>query len=327
MSKVSFLMDGSRHASTRRFLSRVFQRLEIDSLPPLLAHRAADQLDKGRAAGGMDLVADFGRDLALFSLHALLGIPLAECHEIAAAARKIARYFDREPRSIRELAEGDQNAGRILDYFVDLARQRIARPSSDGVSRMVALAREEAEVGERDLAGYLAFFFVAGEETSAAAIALSAAMLAERPALRAAIAREPDVARPAAREFLRLTSTFQYVSRVASADLELGGCKISKGNLVHIALGAANRDPAAFPDPDEIRFDRERPEALPFGSGPHRCLGANLATLELVAAILAISQAPDIRLEAPLQFEPLLRIPALARARITFDAPSAALRS
>jgi hypothetical protein len=325
MSKVSFLMDGSRHASTRRFLSRVFQRLEIDRIPQLLAQRASGQLDKGRSAGGMDLVADYGRDLALFSLHALLGIPLAECHEMAAAARRIARYFDRAPRSIRELAEADQHAARLLDYFVELARRRLADPSSDGVSRMVSLAREEADVGERDLAGYLAFFFVAGEETTAAAIALSAAMLVERPALRAAVAKGPDAARAAAKEYLRLTSTFQYVSRVAAADLELGGRQVFRGNLVHIALGAANRDPAVFPDPDEFRLDRERQEALPFGLGPHRCLGANLATLELEAAILAIARAPEIRLEVPLHFEPLLRIPTITRAWVTFDASSAKL--
>jgi cytochrome P450 len=186
---------------------------------------------------------------------------------------------------------------------------------------VIDLAQRELGVDDLQLAGYCAFFFVAGEETTATAIARTSIMLAGWPDLRARLAAELDLVPHAAREFLRLTSPFQYVTRIAACDMEIGEQQVRAGQSVNIVLAAANRDPTVFPDPDVFKLDRAGPEAVPFGYGAYRCLGAGMATLETEAAISALVRFPDLRLaEAPPLSEPRLRVPALASAKARFAA-------
>ena len=318
LSTISFFTIPPDHDQIRRFLSKVFQKLDLASLPAQLALRATVQLETGRLAGQIDLAADFGRDLALYAIHKLLGIPLPDCHAVAEMARAVALYFDAAPRPLGAILDADKRLGGLLQYFRDLIHQRRLSPSNDGLSWMIRLAEDDLGVDDLQLAGFCAFFFVAGEETTATAISRAMVMLAQRPDLRANLVAQPALVPKAAKEFLRLTSSFQYVVRVPIRDLKIGSHEVRSGQNVVVVLAAANRDPEAFPDPDSIRFDRSGPEALAFGYGAYRCLGARMATIELEAAILALSRVPDIQLAEPALSEMRLRVPALASARARF---------
>jgi cytochrome P450 len=137
-----------------------------------------------------------------------------------------------------------------------------------------------------------------GIETTEGMIANAALMLLERPQHAARAAEDPAVLEAAIEESLRLEPAAAVVDRYATEDLELGGARIGRGELVRISIAAANRDPALFPDPDHFALDRGRGRHLAFAQGPHVCVGVHLARLEARAALMALLRGlPDLRLD------------------------------
>jgi cytochrome P450 len=326
LASVSFYTQPPRHILLRKFISRLFQRLEMTGLRAALEGRARALLSDARQTGGLDLASGYGGDLALFAIHTLLGLPWDDCVALAEKVRGIAWIFDMSPRSLREMAHAEAQVGKILDYFEPEILRRRNRGEADGLSLLVRLADSELDLCDRDLAGFCAFFFVGGQETTATGIAASALMLLEQGATRARLADDPAKLAGAAREFLRLAAPFQYVVRVAGRDLTMGGEAIRSGDRVNLILGAANRDPAAFPDPDGIDSERTGSESLAFGHGAYRCLGARLAQIETEVALAGLLANPDLQL-APetVAWEKRTRVPALARAWARFTDGGAAL--
>jgi cytochrome P450 len=142
-------------------------------------------------------------------------------------------------------------------------------------------------------------------------------ILLQRPDLRARLSRDPSLHKGAAVEFLRLASPIQYVARQLRADIEIEGQLIRAGEPVMLMLGAANRDPAAFPDPDEPVLGRSGERPLTFAAGPYTCVGAQLATLEVEIAVRKLLDRPNLVLSstAPvwsdrMNIAPLLRLEA-----------------
>jgi cytochrome P450 len=319
LSTISFFMDPPRHIDVRGFLSQVLQGLDMMGLRAQLRMRADQLIAAGRAAGTIDLAGGYGYDLALFAIHRLLGIPLEDCNHLAAIAREVARFFDVVPRSLRQLVEADTRLGELLAYFHLLIQQRRRENRDDGLSLMIRLAERTLGVSDVELAGFCAFFFVAGEETTGTGIARSSVMLAAQPALRSRLAAEPDRMPHLVREFQRLTSPFQYVTRIAVRDVTVAGTLVRAEQTVNVILASANRDPAVFADPDAIDLDRTGPEAIPFGYGAYRCIGVGLATLELDVAVSALLRCPDLRLApgSPV-WERRMRVPSLISAQAFF---------
>ncbi|MEO8926167.1 MAG: cytochrome P450 [Caulobacteraceae bacterium] len=319
LASVAFYTNPPRHGVLRRFTSHLFQRLEMSGLRVRLEDHAAALLAAARLAGGIDLVAGYGGDLALFAIHTLLGLPSEDCVALAGVARDIGWIFDASPRSLRELRHAESEVGRLLDYFEPAIAARRAGREADGFSTLVRLNDAELGLGDRDLAGFCTFFFIGGQETTATGIAASAVMLLEEDAARAALTANAGKLTGAAREFLRLAAPFQYVVRVATADAAIGGETIGAGERVNIILGAANRDPAAYPHPDTIDFDRAAPDSLAFGHGAYRCLGAGLAQVETEVALAGLVANPDLRL-APgtAVWGKQTRVPSLTRAWAEF---------
>jgi len=320
LSTVAFYTNPPRHPQLRRFISRLFQGLEFSGLRARLERRADRLLLAAREAGGLDLAAGYGSDLALFAIHTLLGLPSEDCVALARIAREIAWIFDASPRSLRELAHAEAQVGKLLDYFEPEIVRRRGRNQTDGFSLLVRLGDRELGSSDRELAGFCTFFFIGGQETTATGIATSALMLLERDLLRARLIAEPEKLAGATREFLRLAAPFQYVVRIAGRDRAIGGETVRSGERVNIILGAANRDPAAFPNPDAIDLDRAAPESLAFGNGAYRCLGAGLAHVETEVALAGLLANPDLRL-APqtVAWQRQTRVPALARAWVEFS--------
>jgi pimeloyl-[acyl-carrier protein] synthase len=320
LSGVAFYTNPPRHGVLRRFTSHLFQRLEMTGLRARLQLRSAMLLLDARRAGGLDLVAGYGSDLALFAVHTLLGLPSEDCVALAGIAREVAWVFDATPRSLRELRHAEAQVGRLLDYFEPRIVRRREAGDEDGFSILVRLNESELGLNDRDLAGFCTFFFVGGQETTATGIAASALTLLQRDDLRARLIAQPAKLAGATREFLRIAAPFQYVVRIATRDGVIGDEEIRSGERVNIILGAANRDPVAFPDPDKIDPDREGPDSLAFGHGAYRCLGAGLAQVETEVAIAGLLANPDLHL-APgtVVWETRTRVPALARAWAEFE--------
>jgi cytochrome P450 len=182
---------------------------------------------------------------------------------------------------------------------------------------LVRLADEQLGCSDRELAGYCTFFFVAAEETTSAAISGAAHLILQRPALRAQLSGDLSLVPQAAREMLRLVSPVQYVWRQVGEDLRLEGQLIRAGEPLMLVLGAANRDPGVFRNPNDVDLERKGPESLVFAAGPYRCIGAQVAAFEVEVAMRALLAKPRIQLspQPPVWSErmnvaPLLQLPA-----------------
>ncbi|MGI8840518.1 MAG: cytochrome P450 [Caulobacteraceae bacterium] len=319
LSNVAFFTNPPLHTQLRKFMFRLFQGMDVKVMRPALEQQVRAFLRAAKRDGGFELAAGYGNDLALFAIRTLLGLPSEGAAGLAATAREVAWIFDLTPRSMREFRRAEVHAGELLDYFEPRIAASRAGSDEGRFSQLVGRSDSELELSDRELAGLLTFIFSGGLETTAMGIAASALMLLEHDDLRARLIAEPDRIPGAAREFLRLATPFQYVARIASREAEIGGRAIAAGERVNVILGAANRDPAAFPDPDAIDLDRRGPDSLVFGHGAYRCLGAGLAQMETEVAIAAVLANPDLRL-APgsVAWEKQMRVPAMTRAWAEF---------
>jgi hypothetical protein len=306
-----------RHDSFRRLLAQALSGIRRLNLPELLERRADLVLERGERDGAIDLAGGYGRALALFVIGSFLGVPEDDLPELNVLAVDLWAVFERILPSVNTLIRLDKAAAALMDYFARLIESRRQNPADDGASLLVRLADEQLRCSNEELAGYCTFFFIAAEETTATAISGAALMLLQRPGWRAQLASDPARIPQAVRELLRLASPVQYVARQLRVDIQISGQLIRAGDAILLMLGAANRDPAAFPNPDEPELDRSGPESLVFAPGPYRCIGAQLATFEVEVAVRKLLERPRIQLSPDppiwtdrMNIAPLQRLPA-----------------
>jgi cytochrome P450 len=293
---LSLLTRPPRHDQVRRVLSQAIGGIRKMNFAAFIEEQADELLAEGAREGAIDLAAGFGRAIPLRLIGRFLGVPDADLPALGAVATGLIAVFERNVPSIRLLKALNCDAGVLMDYFGRLIAVKRKQPGEDGISLMVQLADRELACADEELAGYCTFFFIAAEESTGAAISHAALTVLERPPLRAMLTGAPARVAEAVPELLRLASPVQYVARQAGVDLTIAGQAIGAGDTVMLMLGAANRDPAVFPDPDEVILGRSGPEALVFAAGPYRCVGAQLATLEVEIAISKLLQFPGLRL-------------------------------
>jgi cytochrome P450 len=166
-------------------------------------------------------------------------------------------------------------------YFYELYQDRSVNPRDDIPSLILSLAVDGQPIGEQEFLCFMSTLVMAGLDTTANAAANMLQLLADRPALRAELIADPGRTAPAVEEMLRFVTPLPALARVTTEPVELGGVAIPAGERVQMVFAAANHDPAEFECPEEVRFDRSPNRHLSFGAGPHRCLGAHLARLEL----------------------------------------------
>jgi cytochrome P450 len=209
---------------------------------------------------------------------------------------------------------GDEAIGarqaEAMGSFMALFREEIAErrraPRDDILTGLVQAADEgrlreapdSEKLGEDELAFFGPFLVLAGNETTRHAIAHGMLALLERPDELARLREDPSLVATAADEVLRWTSVIRAMRRVAMVDAELGGKQIRKGESVVMVYASANRDAAVFDEPFEFRIDRSPNDHLSLGIGPHYCLGANLARMELQVVLeRVVTRLPGLRLE------------------------------
>jgi cytochrome P450 len=244
--------------------------------------RIVDQLlDAVEARDEMDIIDDLAYPLPSNIITELLGVPMPDrgvfrqwSADIAAASTWTAPVLER--------AHASQHA--LADYLRELIAARRVAPSDDLLSTLVAAESEHLLSEEEVLATCVLLLFV-GHETTTNLIGNGTLALLRHPGERRRMQSDPVLIRSAIEELLRYDSPVQGAFRRAKVDLEVGGQSIRQGEHVLLLLGAANRDPEQFPDPDTLDLGRADNRHLSFGFGPHYCLGAMLARLEGQAAI------------------------------------------
>ena len=193
-----------------------------------------------------------------------------------------------------QLAAGQQAVTEFLAYLEVLVAERRRRPGDPAHDMLTRLILGESEDGERlsaeELLQNCIFILNAGHETTTNLIGNALATLPDHPDQRARLLAEPGLIRTAVEEFLRYESSNQLGNRLCVRDCDIGGVRITAGTPVTLCIGAANRDPAQFPDPDRLDLAREPNRHLAFGLGVHQCAGLAVARLEGRVAITRFLQ-------------------------------------
>jgi cytochrome P450 len=198
------------------------------------------------------------------------------------------------------MAEGDRSARQFMAYLRAIVKERRARPQADLMSAMMAAEERGHRLSDDEVVTMAEQLFTAGHGTTRNLIGNAVLALLRNPAEFSKLQRNPQLVESAIEEALRYDSPTQAPNpQVATEDVEIDGRKISSGEVVTVLIGAANRDPAKFPDPDRFNIERADGEHLAFSHGAHYCLGASLARLQAQIAVGAIARRmPQLRLAA-----------------------------
>lgn len=291
-------VNGERHARLRRLISTAFTPERVDAMRPGIERRVR-QLAAGLAARGaaVDFIEEFAYLLPVNVICDVLGIPEGDRSIFRQPVSHLADALD--PGWIyADLAAADEAATELARYFRDLLAGRRAKPTNDLLGALIRLNDEAHEpVGLEVLVANAVLLLLAGFETSVGALGNGLMILCEHEELRAQLQTDPGLAPQFLAEVLRYDSPVQLTARRAATNVRLGAVDIAAGSSVIVALGAANRDPRRFDDPDTFRLGRPDASKLSFGSGRHFCLGARLARLEgEVAFALLPRLLPELRL-------------------------------
>ncbi|BBX00400.1 cytochrome [Mycolicibacterium moriokaense] len=279
------MMDDPRHSHIRRLVSsgltpRMIARVEDD-----LRTRARRLLDSVTPGEPFDFLVDVAAELPMQMICILLGVPESERHWLFEAIEPQFDFGGSRKASVGQLTP-EEAGSRMYTYGQELIASKRAEPTDDMLS-VVANATVEDEsltgssLSEVELYLFFSLLFSAGAETTRNSVAGGLLALIENPDQMHALRDDLEQLPTAIEEMVRWTSPSPSKRRTATRDVELAGCQIKAGDKVQIWEGSANRDPAAFDDPDTFNITRKPNPHLGFGHGVHYCLGANLARLEL----------------------------------------------
>jgi cytochrome P450 len=311
--------DPPDHTRLRGLVVKAFSARRVEEMRPRIQQIVDETLDRLIAQARMDLIADFAFRLPVIVICEMLGIP-QEHHELFfSSARTGGRLLDPVPLTRAEIDAANASNLASEEYFRSLIELRRQHPGNDLITQLVQAEEEGNKLSNEELTANIILLFGAGHETTVNLIGNGLLALYRNPDQLRLLRGNPSLITNAIEEFLRYDGSVQLTGRVALSDAEVGGRKVAKGESVLCLLGAANRDPAAFPDADRLDITRANIRPLSFGGGIHYCLGAQLARIEAEIAILTLlRRLPALRLDDPEhpQWRPtfvlrgLLRLPA-----------------
>jgi pimeloyl-[acyl-carrier protein] synthase len=302
-------LDGDRHRRVRDAFGGLFTARRVGRYRAIIAERAAALIDQVAPAGSMDLVGDFARPLPFAVISDVLGVPPADRDWLGEALIVLMRGFARQRDSDRIAVQAANDAaGQLVSYFAALLDQRAAAPADD---LMTALAARHADGEDRqDLLANCIFFVLAGHQTTTTLLTLGTHLLCTHPSAVAALQKDPGRWPAAVEEMLRLITPTTFTGATPRTDADIHGVTCPAGQPRLLFLAAANRDPAAFPDPDRFDISREPNPHLSFAAGAHFCLGAPLARVHGEVALstlftrlprLTALTPPDITASVPIR--------------------------
>jgi cytochrome P450 len=289
--------DGDDHRRLRRLVTKAFTPRVVERLRPRIQEIADELLDAVVDEGEMDLVDAYAFPLPITVIAELIGIPT----EDRGRFRVWSDTFVRPALSEEDQALFAEQTGEFIAYLDDLFARRRATPRPDLLSALLEAEEEGDTLSEEELYSMVVLLIVAGHETTVSLIGNAALALLTHPDELARIRDDPARVTDAIEEILRFDAPVERaLTRFATAEIELGGQTIRRGDLVIPIIGSANRDEQRYERPNVLDVGREDTKHLAFGRGRHFCLGAPLARLEAEIAIRAlVERLPGLRLAGP----------------------------
>jgi cytochrome P450 family 109 len=265
--------DPPRHTHLRRLVNKTFTLKRIEALTPWITSVVNELLDElGRTES--DMMQFYTIPLPVKVIARLLGIRGEEYPTFKRWSDALMAVSSMPPE------DRARSTQEMMAYFGRMARDRRAHGADDLITALVEAEVEGASLAEQDILGFCVLLLIAGNETTTNLLGNLLNVLVARPALWQQLREDRSLVETVIEETLRYESPIQRLGRNTTREVEVSGVRIPEGANVSIYYGAANRDPAVFPHPDEFRLDRDLRNHVAFGAGIHYCLGAPLARAE-----------------------------------------------
>lgn len=316
--------DPPDHTRLRRLVARAFTPRTVEQLRPRVEELVDARLAALRPAGTADLLQELALPLPVAVICELLGVPERERSRFLRWAQHLAPRLDIDLfRDEERNRLGDAAAAELTTFLSELVEHADRRDPDGLLSALVALEDDGDQLSRDEIVSMAALLLVAGFETTTNLIGNGLVALLDAPEQLVRL-RDGEVdASVAVDELLRFAGPVQFAQRILTEDVELAGHDIPARTLVALLVGAANRDPLVFDEPDRLDVGRRPNPHLSFSAGIHHCLGAALAKLEAEIAMPAIlRQLPDLRTTAPLEWRPTFVLRGLLRLPVAWSAPS-----
>jgi cytochrome P450 len=310
-------MDEPDHSRVRGPIQRALAR-RVAGLAPAAARIVEAQL-AALPEGAFDVLADYALPIPIAVMGCLLGVETGDVARFRALSEAALAVFDagadtRTQKSTKAASEA------ISDLLDEVMARRRAQPGDDLVSDLLAAQAAGETLSDSEIRVNCMNLLLGGNVTTADLIATGVDLLLRHPAQLARLRAAPELIGPAVEEVLRFEPPTNGTQRVASREVEIGGCQIRRSQVAAVMIAAANRDPAVFPHPHSFDIGRRGAPHIAFGGGPHLCIGAPLARLEARTAIAGIiGRFPHLRLadpDAPPQWRPHPAFHGLASVRV-----------
>jgi cytochrome P450 len=320
MVKQMLFLDPPAHTRIRNLAAAAFSPARVARLREHIQEIVDRLLEAVEPRGRLDVIADLANPMPAIVTAEMLGVPTADHAQLKAWSADFAEVLgnfqhnpDRAPRVLASL-EG------VSAYFREEIRRQRSQPR-DGLLHVLATAEIQGDrLTEDEVIANAIITMVGGQETTTNLIGNGILTLLRHSGELQRLRNDPSLTASAVEELLRYESPSQHTARIAREDVELGGKGIRRGQAVIAVMGAANRDPERFPDPDRLDLGRQDNRHLAFGWASHFCLGAPLARIEgQVAFETIVRRFPDLRLtSAPLTWRENLGLRGLTALPVTF---------
>ena len=310
----SFLLftDPPAHTRLRSLISKAFTPRSVELLAPVVQERVDRLLDPLRTGQVVDLMEHLAVPLPVMTIADFLGSRPQDYRELTGWSHDLASFLGNEYLSPESVARSLSSLEGMAHYFLGLLQERRHQPEDDLMSRLLEAQHEGSTLQESEILSMCILLFGAGHDTTTNFIANGLLALLQHPSEAARLVHQPELLEKVVEEVLRFDSPSLIAVRSVLQEIVVGGKTLLPGDSVNLCMGAANRDPAQFSEPDRFRIERQESNHIPFGRGIHFCVGSFLARLEARTVFATfLRKWPNSRLAAPPE-----RIPTLAFRRL-----------
>jgi cytochrome P450 len=297
LAKTMLVLDPPDHTRLRSLVTKAFTARRVADMRPRIRKLVDEQIDRVIGKGEMDVIRDLAHRLPVIVICDMLGIPEDHREPFLAGSNVAGRVLDPAPMTREELDRANAGTAMANAYFDQLCELRRRDPQDDLTTELVRAEEAGDRLSSEELRANIGLLFGAGHETTTNLIGNGLLALQRAPEQWQRLKDDPSLIPGAVEELLRFDSSVQMTGRVTNTEIEVGGIVLPVGESVITLLGAANRDPAQYADPDSLDVGRQNVRPMSFGGGIHHCLGAQLARLEAELVFTAlVERLPNLEL-------------------------------
>lgn len=298
-ARAMLFLDAPDHARLRRVMQAGFRPQALQALQPDILAMVDEALEGVDAGAGFDFMQQVARPLPARVIARVMGLD-RDAPQAIAWSEDLASFIGAPCPTLEQGRRAQASLLQMSRYFETCLADGAVQPG--GLAANLAQAARDGTITDGpELLAQCAMLLFAGHETTRNLLGNGLYHLLSTPGLWAELGQRPDRLPAAVRELLRFDSPVQYTGRRAACDMQLHGQPVRRGDLVLGFIGAANRDPRRYAQPDVLDVERASTASLSFGSGPHVCIGAALTLMEAEAVFARLLQRwPDLRLADPL---------------------------